>query len=81
MLAIRGAEYLNVVGHMLPLNLSRFRAAPGYLLSGLLRSGTCGGFSKISQHHDGCSIARKKGTCTNMRTVRHDRIEEIVIAR
>ena len=40
---------------------------PNYLLSGLLKCGTCGGgFSKISQSHYGCSTARNKGTCDNL---------------
>lgn len=40
---------------------------PNYLLSGLLKCGTCGGgFSKISQSHYGCSAARNKGTCDNL---------------
>lgn len=54
---------------------------PRYLLSGLLQCGACGGgFSKISQHHYGCSTARNKGTFTNMLTVRRDVIEATVIA-
>ena len=33
---------------------------PNYLLSGLLKCGSCGGgFSKISQSHYGCSTARR----------------------
>ncbi len=53
---------------------------PRYLLSGLLQCGVCGGgFSKISQHHYGCSTARNKGTCDNMLTVRRDVIEATVL--
>jgi site-specific DNA recombinase len=53
---------------------------PRYLLSGLLQCGECGGgFSKISQHHYGCSTARNKGTCHNMLTIRRDIIEEAVL--
>ena len=38
---------------------------PSYLLSGLLKCGTCGGgFSKISLSQYGCSTARNKGTVT-----------------
>jgi site-specific DNA recombinase len=49
---------------------------PRYLLSGLLKCGTCGGgFSKISQSHYGCSTARNKGTCDNLLTVRRDALE------
>ena len=53
---------------------------PRYLLSGLLRCGTCGdGFSKISQAHYGCSAARNKGTCDNLLTVRRDELEAKVL--
>jgi len=47
-----------------------------YLLSGLLICGSCGGgFSTISQHHNGCSTARNKGTCDNLLTIRRDILE------
>jgi site-specific DNA recombinase len=53
---------------------------PSYLLSGLLKCGTCGGgFSKISQSHYGCSTARNKGTCDNLLTVRRDELEATVL--
>ena len=53
---------------------------PRYLLSGLLKCGVCGGgFSKISQHHYGCSTARNKGTCDNNLTIRRDVIEVSVL--
>ena len=53
---------------------------PRYLLSGLLRCGKCGGgFSKISQHHYGCSTARNKGTCDNLLSIRRDIIEASVL--
>src|SRR6516164_4719327 len=53
---------------------------PRYLLSGLLRCGTCGGgFSKISQTHYGCSTARNKGTCANLLTLRRDVLEAKVL--
>ena len=55
---------------------------PRYLLSGLLRCGTCGGgFSKISQTHYGCSTARNKGTCRNLLTLRRDDLEAKVLDR
>ena len=48
---------------------------PSYLLSGLLKCGTCGGgFSKISLSQYGCSTARNKGTCDNLLTVRRDEL-------
>jgi site-specific DNA recombinase len=53
---------------------------PSYLLSGLLKCGTCGGgFSKISQSHYGCSTSRNKGTCDNLLTVRRDVLEATVL--
>ena len=53
---------------------------PNYLLSGLLKCGTCGGgFSKISQSHYGCSTARNKGTCDNLLAVRRDQLEATVL--
>ncbi len=53
---------------------------PRYLLSGLLVCGSCGGgFSKISQTHYGCSTARNKGTCSNLRTIRRDKLETRVL--
>jgi site-specific DNA recombinase len=53
---------------------------PRYLLSGLLKCGTCGGgFSKISQTHYGCSTARNKGTCNNLLTLRRDELEAKVL--
>ena len=53
---------------------------PNYLLSGLLKCGTCGGgFSKISQSHYGCSTARNKGTCNNLLAVRRDQLEATVL--
>jgi site-specific DNA recombinase len=53
---------------------------PNYLLSGLLKCGTCGGgFSKISQSHYGCSTARDKGTCNNLLTMRRDQLEAKVL--
>ena len=49
---------------------------PAYLLSNLLRCGDCGGgFSKVSQHHYGCSNARNRGTCNNLLTIRRDVLE------
>ncbi len=55
---------------------------PRYLFSGLMRCGVCGGgFSKISQHHFGCSTARNKGetVCTDKIAIRHDVLENTVL--
>ena len=52
---------------------------PKSLFSHLLKCGCCGsGFSKVSQHHFGCSAARNKGTCDNKLTIRQDVIERTV---
>jgi site-specific DNA recombinase len=54
---------------------------PVYLLSNLLKCGACGGgFSKISQHHYGCSNARNRGTCSNLLTLRRDVLELSVLS-
>ena len=55
---------------------------PRFLFSGLMRCGACGaGFTKISARHFGCAGARLKGptTCTVLRTIRKDVLEESVI--
>jgi len=57
------------------------RQRPRKLLSYLLKCGNCGGgFSKVSEHHYGCSTARNKGTCGNRLTVRQDELEGLVLA-
>jgi DNA invertase Pin-like site-specific DNA recombinase len=54
---------------------------PAYLLSGLLKCGTCGGgFSKVSEKHYGCSNARNRGTCDNRLTIRREVIEASVLS-
>jgi site-specific DNA recombinase len=54
---------------------------PAYLLSNLLKCGECGGgFSKISQHHYGCSNARNRGICANLMTIRRDVVEASVLS-
>jgi hypothetical protein len=54
---------------------------PAYLLSSLIRCGVCGGgFSKVSQHHYGCSNARNRGTCGNRLTIRRDVLEASVLS-
>ncbi len=55
---------------------------PTYLLSGLIRCGSCGGgMSVISATHVGCSSARNKGeaVCTNRRTIKRSVLEETVL--
>lgn len=52
-----------------------------YLLSGLLKCGSCGGtYSVTSATGLGCSSAWNKGTCSNRRTMRRDHLEERVLA-
>lgn len=56
---------------------------PTYLLSGLIRCGSCGGgMSVISATHVGCSSARNKGeaVCGNRRTIKSADLEHGVLA-
>ena len=56
------------------------RRRPRYLLSGLIKCGHCGGgYSVISQTHLGCSTARNKGTCNNLRAIKRETLEEHVL--
>jgi site-specific DNA recombinase len=53
---------------------------PRYLLSGLIKCGHCGGgYSVISQTHLGCSTARNKGTCNNLRGIKRMTLEDYVL--
>jgi hypothetical protein len=52
-----------------------------YLFSGLSKCGCCGGgFSMIGATALGCSTARNRGTCANLKTFHRDRLEERVLA-
>jgi len=54
---------------------------PVYLLSGLLKCGSCGGgFSKVSLEHYGCSTMRNRGTCSNGLIIRRDVVEASVLS-
>jgi hypothetical protein len=54
---------------------------PVYLLSGLIKCGSCGGgFSIVSNIHYGCSTARNRGTCSNRLTIRRDVLEASVLS-
>jgi site-specific DNA recombinase len=56
------------------------RRRPRYLLSGLIKCGHCGGgYSVISQTHLGCSTARNKGTCNNLRCIKRVTLEDYVL--
>ena len=53
---------------------------PKYLLSNLLKCGSCGGgYSMVSQKHVGCSDARNKGTCDNRLTMKREALEQAVL--
>jgi site-specific DNA recombinase len=73
----RVKELQSLTRNLLLQDLSGVRAErarrPSYLLSGLLKCGSCGGgFSKISAEHYGCSSARNRGICRNRLTIRRD---------
>jgi site-specific DNA recombinase len=56
------------------------RTRPKYLLSGLMKCGSCGGsYTKISANLFGCATARNKGTCTNRLNIRRDNLENIIL--
>ncbi|TXL69874.1 hypothetical protein FHP25_37220 [Vineibacter terrae] len=56
------------------------RRRPRYLLSGLMRCGTCdGGFVNLNVERFGCASARYKGTRSNRRTIRRDTVDTIVL--
>ena len=53
---------------------------PRYLLSGLMKCGTCGGsYTKISANLFGCATARSKGTCRNRLNVRRGALESLLL--
>ena len=55
---------------------------PKYLLSGLLKCGSCGaGFAKVNSERYGCSAARNKGqsVCTNKTTIKRSKLEGMVL--
>ncbi|MBF0268992.1 MAG: recombinase family protein [Alphaproteobacteria bacterium] len=55
---------------------------PRFLLSGLMRCGTCGhSFIKVSSHKFGCAAARDRGSavCQNLLTVRYEEIERLFL--
>ena len=53
---------------------------PPYLLSYLLKCGSCGGgFALISRGYYGCYQARNKGVCKNRKTIHKTKIEQAVL--
>jgi site-specific DNA recombinase len=56
------------------------RRRPRYLLSGLVKCGSCGGgYVTISRTHLGCATARNKGLCSNHRAVARETLEATII--
>ena len=56
------------------------RRRPRYLFSGLSKCGSCGGgFVKYSHDRLGCAIARTKGTCDNLLTIKRPLVEACVL--
>jgi acyl-CoA dehydrogenase len=51
-----------------------------FLLSGLMRCGSCGGgYTIIGKDRYGCATRRQKGTCDNLRTITRQEIEARVL--
>jgi site-specific DNA recombinase len=74
-------ESRGVVGLESPSLRPEKARRPVYLLSGLLKCGSCGGgFSKVSREHYGCSTARDRGSCSNNLTIRRDVVEASVLS-
>jgi hypothetical protein len=64
------------------IRASRFweKRRPGYLLTGLVRCGSCGGsFTSVGCDYLACAAARKMGTCTNKRGIRRRMLEEFIL--
>jgi site-specific DNA recombinase len=56
------------------------RKRPKHLLTGLVRCGACGGgYIQVGKDYLGCAAHRNKGTCSNKKTVRRDRLEAAVL--
>ena len=53
---------------------------PRFLLSGLLRCGSCGGgFTIVAKDRYGCARRKQKGICTNSRTIMRQEIDSRVL--
>ncbi len=51
-----------------------------HLLTGLVKCGVCGGdLAPAGQDYLACSAARRKGTCTNKRSIRRPRLEGLIL--
>jgi site-specific DNA recombinase len=56
------------------------RRRPRYLLSGLVKCGTCDGdYVQISKTHLGCAAARNKGTCQNRLGISRVALEQTIL--
>jgi DNA invertase Pin-like site-specific DNA recombinase len=65
------------------LNARTFMRArrPKYLLSGLIKCGSCGGgMSVVGKGWIGCTSARDRGTCSNRRTLKRTDLEARVLS-
>ncbi|WP_372394604.1 recombinase family protein [Azospirillum sp. HJ39] len=61
-------------------NILTDRRRPKHLFAGLVKCGCCdGGYSMISKDLLGCSAARNKGTCGNLKNIRRDSLEASVL--
>jgi DNA invertase Pin-like site-specific DNA recombinase len=63
--------------------MSRTEASRRYLLSGLMKCGTCGGnilVTTTSPTRYGCSTHRYSGMCTNKTTIRQDQLERALVS-
>jgi DNA invertase Pin-like site-specific DNA recombinase len=64
------------------IRASRFweKRRPGYLLTGMVRCGSCGGrFTSVGCDYLACAAARKMGTCTNRRGIRRRVLEDFIL--
>ena len=63
------------------IRASRFweKRRPGYLLTGLIRCGSCGGcFTSVGGDYLACAAARKMGTCDNRRGIPRPLLEDFI---
>jgi len=56
------------------------RRNPGYLLTGLVRCGCCGGIiTSVGGEYLACASARKMGACSNRRGLRRKVLEDFIL--
>jgi hypothetical protein len=64
------------------IRASRFweKRRPGYLLTDMVRCGSCGGtFASVGCDYLACAASRKMGTCTNRRGIRRRVLEDFIL--